>query len=641
MLKCMKKHAHPCPILPAPGFGLVELLITLGVATAMGAAALLIYPRVSTRVSVASDVENVRALASRIDRSHGVVGSFRGVSTMNVLEDGLAPTDFRQGGAIAMSNAWGGAVTVAPATVRLAGDAFMVGLSGLPTRACVPFVSAIAGDANVRDITVANTSIVLGNGGTLDVPGLAQACSAGEAIIEIVYYSGMVAGSHVAVLPPLPTPSSSPPLSPSITTPAGPVSAAPAVDDAVPGVPGNVSPGAGAAPPPAVPPLPASPSTPVPQPNPTLPPIPDPPSLVPCRQSESSVDQASCPAGTWGSETVRTRRVCPHNDADPKSDAAWENPEAWTQPVTVVAVTARDCKACPGPAKEERDQWLSTSQACPSGQTGTHTWERQQVRSRDVFVHCPYGTTSLPQPTYGGWSAWSDTGARRNEVNTCKPTTARCSDGSLQIVAWHSADWQDVPPPSGSSGMSYWYPDAVVRLTPAEKAKLDWAVNNVPIQRVETSAPIPGNWPANVSESAFYEEQCHALSDAGNIRYAYSYDFECVSNMGMHYCDYNWTSGGTSMAVCRQACASDLVGKSNNPYRWEWPESSVVASTPSTTCTGQPGCTPNGGFGTQQGLPACNEQNVGQIIAFNWYRQFYNPVRVDYQTLTLTCRGPT
>lgn len=126
-----------------------------------------------------------------------------------------------------------------------------------------------------------------------------------------------------------------------------------------------------------------------------------------------------------------------------------------------------------------------------------------------------------------------------------------------------------------------------------------------------------------------------------NIRYAYSYDFECVSNMGMHYCDYNWTSGGTSLAVCRQACASDLVGKSNNPYRWEWPESSVVASTPYTTCTGQPGCTPNGGFGTQQGLPACNEHNVGQTLAFNWYRQFYNPVRVDYQEITLTCRGPT
>lgn len=179
-----------------------------------------------------------------------------------------------------------------------------------------------------------------------------------------------------------------------------------------------------------------------------------------------------------------------------------------------------------------------------------------------------------------------------------------------------------------------------MRLTPADKARLEWAINNVPIRRVDTPAPIPGNRPANVSESAFYEAQCNALSDVGNIRYAYSYDFECVSGMGMHYCDYSLTNGGTPLAVCRQACASDLGGKSNDPYRWEWPESSIVAAMPYTTFTGQVGCTPNGGYGNQGGLPACNEHNVGQAIAFNWYRQFYNPVRVDYQTLTLTCRGP-
>lgn len=641
MLKCMTPHARPQRLLPAPGFGLVELLLALGVATAMGAAVLWVYPRVTTRVNVASDVENVRDLASRIDRSHGVIGSFRGVSTLNVLEDGLAPADFRQGSPTGMINAWGGAVTVWPSTVRLAGDAFTVGLSGLPARACVSFVSAVAGDVNVRDVIVGNTSVLLDNQGSLDVPSLGLACGADGAIVEVVYYSGLVAGASVALVPTLPVPSTPPFPAPSVPTPAGPVPGAPSVSDAVPGVPASLSPGAGVAPSPAVPSLPAAPSVPVPQPLPTPQPSPTPPALEPCRQSESSMARASCPAGTWGTETVRTRQVCAPGDVDPNSDAAWEHPEAWVQAQTVMAVTARDCEACPGTAQEERDQWLPTSQACPSGQTGTHTWERQQVRSRDVFTHCPFGTTTLPGPTYGGWSNWVDTGTRRNEVNTCKPTAARCGDGSLQVVAWHSADWEDLPPPSGSTSMYYWYPDAVVRLTPAEKAKLAWAINHVPIQRVETPAPMPGNWPADVSESAFYEEQCNALSDAGNIRYAYSYDFECVSNMGMHYCDYNWTSGGTALAVCRQACASDLVGKSNNPYRWEWPESSVVASTPYTTCTGQPGCTPNGGFGNQQGLPVCNEHNVGQAIAFNWYRQFYNPLRVDYQALTLTCRGPT
>lgn len=66
----------------------------------------------------------------------------------------------------------------------------------------------------------------------------------------------------------------------------------------------------------------------------------------------------------------------------------------------------------------------------------------------------------------------------------------------------------------------------------------------------------------------------------------------------------------------------------------------TVASIPSTTCTGQPGCSPNGGFGSQQGLHACNENNVGQVVAFKWYRQLYNPSRVAYQALSVTCSGP-
>lgn len=262
-----------------------------------------------------------------------------------------------------------------------------------------------------------------------------------------------------------------------------------------------------------------------------------PPALVPSRQSESSVARASCPKGTWGTETVRTRQVCAPGDVDPGSDAAWDRPEGWVQAQTLVAITARDCQGCPRTALEQRDQWLHTSQAFPSGQTGTHTWERQQVGSREVFTHCLFGTTLLPGPTYGGWSAWVDTGARRNEVNTCRASAPCCSDGSLQVVAWHSANWQDLPPHSGSSRISYWYSDAVVRLTAAEKAKLDWAINHVPVQREERPASMPGNWQANVSESAFYEEQCNALLDAGIIRYAYSYDFECFSNIGMHYCD--------------------------------------------------------------------------------------------------------
>jgi len=75
--------------------------------------------------------------------------------------------------------------------------------------------------------------------------------------------------------------------------------------------------------------------------------------------------------------------------------------------------------ACPGPETESSTQWVGASQACPTGQAGAHTWEAEQVATRQRSYGCPAGTTAAPGPTYGGWSAWSFTGTRRSETNTC------------------------------------------------------------------------------------------------------------------------------------------------------------------------------------------------------------------------------
>ena len=175
-------------------------------------------------------------------------------------------------------------------------------------------------------------------------------------------------------------------------------------------------------------------------------------------------------------------------------------------------------------------------------------------------------------------------------------------------------------------------------LTPEERERFAAAQAFTPVERTEDYAGPP-NSPPNVSEGAGYFETCNNLSDVGNIQYSYSYSFECVSNMGMHYCDYSAESGGYQFAVCRRSCASQLVGKSNNPYFWSWPSTSAMPST-YTNCTGG-GCVTNGNYGGQNGLPACNANNVGQTITHRWYRQFYNPVRIVYAEFPVTCAGPT
>ena len=607
------------------GFGLTETLLVIGAVSIMSLAVYGIFFASDVTAEVKTEQNNLNQLSTAVDRSFGLTGGFSGLSLSRTQSEGLLPSAYQRSGAVRTE--WGTAVDVRANQVVNPNDSFVIQYANVPADACVRLASAMA--PNVYDLRVGGSSVFAAE--SLNPAAAASACRAG-ASMEFVYFSGLASGSAVATpgltLPPAPP--SVNPANPS--TPTGPVAGAPSVDDATPGTPGVVSPGTPVTPPPAAPPAPPAPSTPAtPQPIPGTTPGTPPPSLARCVAPAPTLgnQQVGCAAGQFGaiSQQRTGTYTCPE---------AWDSPAfAWGNWVT----TANTCQSCPTPSTASQTQWVGTSQACPSGQVGTHTWEREQRSNRSVSYNCPAGTTTLPGPTYGGWSAWADTGARRNEVNTCVSSAPRCSDGSLQVAAWHSADWQDLPPPSGSSSIMYWYPDAVVRLTPAEKARLDWAMNNVPVHRVETPAPNGMNMPPNVSESANYAEQCNALSDIGNIQYSYSYEFECVSNMGMHYCDYNWTSGGTSLAVCRQECASNLVGKSNNPYRWLWPDSGA-ALTPEVVCTGQPGCTPNGGYGSQQGLPACNENNVGQVISYKWYRQYYNPVRIVYHQFNVVCQGP-
>ena len=109
-----------------------------------------------------------------------------------------------------------------------------------------------------------------------------------------------------------------------------------------------------------------------------------------------------CPAGQFGAVQQSRSFTC-------SGQGTWGT---WT-------TTSNTCSACPAPVTETNKQWVASSAACPSGQVGTNTWEREQSQSRSVTYTCPAGTTALPTPAYGTWSAWTNTGATRNVVNTC------------------------------------------------------------------------------------------------------------------------------------------------------------------------------------------------------------------------------
>jgi hypothetical protein len=137
---------------------------------------------------------------------------------------------------------------------------------------------------------------------------------------------------------------------------------------------------------------------------------------------------ANCPSGqygthTWEREQTHTR-TC--------TAGTWSAWSGWTN-TGATRSDVNTCKNC-GTTSSSQVVWQARSQACPSGQTGSHTWEEQRNQSRTGTYSCPAGTTTLPAPTWGAWVNGSWTGTKRNEVNTCAIPTAACTPGQMKAI---------------------------------------------------------------------------------------------------------------------------------------------------------------------------------------------------------------
>jgi len=196
----------------------------------------------------------------------------------------------------------------------------------------------------------------------------------------------------------------------------------------------------------------------------------------------SSEDQwvnatGTCPAGetgtnTWEYEQTRSR-TC--------TSGTWGGWSGWSNTgATRNATYTCAPSTCSGNSSES--QWLSGSNACPSGETGTNTWEYEQTRSRT----CTSGT-------WGGWSGWSNTGATRSVVYTCAPSTCTGSASETQWVGASAAC------PSGQTGTNTWEYEQARSRTCTSGTWSGWggwsstgATRNV----VNTCSSFDGCWPS-------------------------------------------------------------------------------------------------------------------------------------------------
>ncbi|MFG1298050.1 Tad domain-containing protein [Xanthobacter sp. V13C-7B] len=75
-----------------------------------------------------------------------------------------------------------------------------------------------------------------------------------------------------------------------------------------------------------------------------------------------------------------------------------------------VATTSSARALCTAPDPQTR--WVDSSASCPAGYLGTITYQRAQQRTAACASETAASAT---------WSAWSNTGAERNRVDTCEP----------------------------------------------------------------------------------------------------------------------------------------------------------------------------------------------------------------------------
>lgn len=390
------------------GWGLVETVLTLGALSALSLGIYMVLSPTSANAKAKVEQDNLRDLSTAVDRSFGLLGNFHAVSASRLLEDGLAPTRMVDG--TTLRTAWGTAVDIVPHAVNAPADGFLIVYPFAPSDVCPRLAAAVSRD--VFDIRVEGVSVF--DGGQLNPSAAAAACGQSDtATMEFIYHSGLVAGSAVAA-PPLVLPPVSPSVSRPTSTPmGGSVGPAGPVDPAAPVGPVSAAPAATPAPLPVAPtatPPAVAPTTPTAPPSGPVAPPPTTVSACVVPPSEAR-SLATCPAGTWGVSHQQRQWWC--GDVGGVYEAwATAQPGAWTD-------TGNTCASCPTPSTQTTTQWLPSSSACPSGQVGTITWQYEQSRSRSVSYDCPAGTTSVPGPTYGAWSSWSNTGATSGYTNTC------------------------------------------------------------------------------------------------------------------------------------------------------------------------------------------------------------------------------
>lgn len=162
------------------GFSLIEILLVIGIIAVLALAAFLIFPSVQASQRANAEQNNIMTIAAGVKQMFN--GKYAGITTTNVVQGKLAPSNMVDTAGTGLVSAWGGAVDVAASAGAggAAGSRFTITYADVPTAVCLKLAPGLIG--NFESLTIGT-----GAGAPVTTPAaIITACNANATVPMVV-----------------------------------------------------------------------------------------------------------------------------------------------------------------------------------------------------------------------------------------------------------------------------------------------------------------------------------------------------------------------------------------------------------------------------------------------------------------------
>ena len=169
------------------GFTLVELGIVVAIAAIIIGIGLVVVPSILASTRANAEISELPTITTKIQRAYANQPNFAALTQAGIVNLNVFPESVVNKTAGTIANRWGGAVTIAPATLKQANDAVAITSADIPTAECLQIGQGVEGA--MRKITVGTTVVKADGVSAADPAALGTACNA-AATVSMIFTFG-------------------------------------------------------------------------------------------------------------------------------------------------------------------------------------------------------------------------------------------------------------------------------------------------------------------------------------------------------------------------------------------------------------------------------------------------------------------